>query len=105
MKKTLFRNQQTEVDKSRRILERMQRLSALRASLYEAICRVDEELESIRRNESQHTRRFHQDNIQRVIPTKIHQKGYRGNIDPGNNGRNFSDLSESDYCRIGWNEV
>lgn len=85
--------------------ERMKILSELRASLYEAICKVDEEIESIRRSESRHAQRFHRDNRRKEIPTRNCRGECRGSIADGKTGQIFPILSEYDYCRIGQTEL
>lgn len=88
----------------KRTHERMRILSALRASLCERICKVDEEIASILRDESRHTRHIHQDSIQMGLPTRSCQEVWRDNIGSGNNGQILTVLSEQDYCRIALTE-
>lgn len=85
--------------------ERMRILSELRASLYEAICKVDEEIASIRRIESRNAQRFHRDNKQTEIPTKNRRGESRGSIADGKTGQNFPVWFERDYHRIARSEL
>ncbi len=85
--------------------ERMKILSELRASLYEAICKVDEEIESIRRSAHRHAQRFHRDNRRKKIQTRNRRGEYPDSTAGGNTGHILPVLSEYDYCRIGQTEL
>lgn len=105
MRNRLLHIQPPKVNKCHYKSVRMRILSALRALLYGAICRVDEALASDLQNECLPSLPLHRGNTGRVMMTNIQRASYADNTGIENTLQTSQDPDEIDYAKIALTEV